>query len=65
MAGKYFGQATNTSDSAQEIDGAIDLGMTWLRPACRRSSQNSTRWIKIEQELIDLHARYERACIED
>jgi hypothetical protein len=65
MAEKYLGCATDTNDSLQDKVRAIDLGMTWLRPSNRRSLQSSARWIKIEQELIDLHARYERACIED
>ena len=65
MAEKFFGRATDTSESVQERDRAIDLGMTWLRPSHRRSLYGSARWIKAEQEMIDLHASYERACIED
>lgn len=65
MAEIYFGHATDVSDGAGERASAIDLGMTWLRPASRRLPQSPSRWFKVEQELIDLNARYERACIED
>jgi len=63
MAETYFGHAADGSDGAAERARAIDLGLTWVRPAHRRSPQG--QWLSVEQELIDLYARYERACAED
>ncbi len=65
MAETYFGHVADGSDDAAEKARAIDLGLTWVRPAHRRSPQGPWRWLSVEQELIDLYARYERACAED
>ncbi len=43
--------------------GVVDQRLTWLRPAHSRHGQ--PQWSSLEQELVDYHARYERACVEE
>ncbi len=45
---------------------AVDQRLTWLRPFASPVPQGA--WqpnVNLEQQLVDFHARYERACIED
>ncbi len=65
MTEGYFGMAANRSDSSGERAWAIDQALTWVTPVGRPSLQRPSRWLRVEQELIELHARYERACVED
>lgn len=56
-------------DGAERPHGgawAVDQRLTWLRPFTAPANQGSWQLRpSIEQELVDFHARYERACIED
>lgn len=45
---------------------ALDEWLTWVQPAHSAGSHSRLPWWPgMEQKLADLHARYERACIED
>ncbi len=46
----------------------VDQSLTWVRPTHPYSVPAGLSWwpgLEQERELIDFHARYERACIED
>lgn len=66
MAETAHGYSTEKCDGVGEWIRLLDDGLIWLRPAGRhahRAPGGSCHGP--EQELADLHARYERACIED
>ncbi len=44
---------------------ALDTGLSWLRPVDRQGALSPRGWSHLDLELADLHARFERACIED
>ncbi|MHB1160546.1 MAG: hypothetical protein ACYC3V_09490 [Chloroflexota bacterium] len=59
---------SHKTDSGQGVGdwAATDNSLTWLRPTHARTAYGQPRWSPgLEQELVNLHARYERACIED
>jgi hypothetical protein len=42
----------------------LDSSLLWLRPT-RLASLSPAGWSNLDMELANLHAQYERACIED
>jgi|GEM_PF-1707854 hypothetical protein len=59
----------NKSDTPDGFGGwslAVDNSLTWVAPKRSASSYAHLQWWPgLEQQLVDFHARYERACIED
>ena len=43
----------------------VDDKLTWVWAGRRGSAGHFPSWPGIDQKLIDFHARYERACLED
>ncbi len=44
----------------------LDDGLLWVRPFHGRHQQDHPRaWTGLDRSIADLHARYERACMED
>ncbi len=45
---------------------ALDNSLLWVQPHDRRARRVRLGWWPaLEQEMLDLHARYERACVEE
>ncbi|MGE5620575.1 MAG: hypothetical protein ACM3US_15110 [Sphingomonadaceae bacterium] len=61
----HHGNQADTGKGATDW-AAIDNSLTWIRPVHTRAAHGQPRWNpSLEQELVNLYARYERACIED
>ena len=43
----------------------LDSHLIWLQPHRQGPRARTGQWTVLEQALVDLHARYERACVED
>ncbi len=66
MSECIHGWTVDKGDGVRSGAAAVDQRLTWLRPLALNLSQGSGQWQPaLEQELVDFHARYERACIED
>lgn len=66
MAETVRGYAAERGDGVGDWIRLLDDGLIWLRPAWRNANRApGGPHHGLEQKLADLHARYERACIED
>ena len=43
----------------------LDDDLTWVGQRGRTSARSRSRWPALDQQMSDLHACYERACVED
>lgn len=65
MAEMLRGHKTQTGRGSGERVAALDGYLNWLRPHGHAPDPRSGRWSAVDHELANLHARYERACVED
>jgi hypothetical protein len=67
MTESAYGWKFDRGDGASGRASAVDQRLTWLRPFAIPPSQGPWQLLlaSLEQDLVDFHARYERACIED
>jgi hypothetical protein len=65
MAEMLRGQRIESGSGPRDEAIAMDASLSWLQPHRQPSRSRAGRWSPVEQALADLHARYERACIED
>jgi hypothetical protein len=59
------GQRIETGSSPRDNAIVLDSHLNWLQPHRHAPRSRAGHWSPLEQALADLHARYERACIED
>lgn len=66
MSEKLRGHKIDASDGLRDRLRRVDEGLTWLRPMPSSVPLGQSPWWPgLDQELVNFHARYERACIED
>jgi hypothetical protein len=65
MAEMLRGHRNETGSNSRDEAMAMDGHLSWLQPHRQSSRSRAGHWSPLEQALADLHARYERACIED
>jgi hypothetical protein len=64
MAEMYRGHTKEAGSGPREDAITMDVQLSWLRPH-HQPRAGAGHWSPVDQALVDLHARYERACIED
>ncbi len=66
MSESAYGWKIDKGDGTRNRAAAVDQRLTWLRPFATPLPQDPWQAQQShEQELVDFHARYERACVED
>ena len=66
MSKSFWGDSVDKRDGMGNGLRALDDSLTWVRPSHRSATRSQGRgWPVLDREMADLHARFERACIED